>query len=77
MQGTHFRQIQFAPPPDPSLYLFDPLDEAIYHLSLKLAFQRQYRPQNPLPGEPTAFAVGPNRRAFIATEDQVYFAIMP
>jgi hypothetical protein len=77
MEGTHFRQIQFAPPPDPSLYLFDPIDEAIYHLSLRLAFQRQYRPQNPLPGEPTAFAVGPNRRAFIATEDQVYFAIMP
>jgi hypothetical protein len=78
MQGTDFRKMQFAPPPDPSLYLFDPLVEAIYHLSMRLAFQRQYRPFQPLLGEEvTAFAVGPNRQAFIATNDQVYVAIMP
>lgn len=77
MQGTHFNEIQYAPQPDPSFYLFDPLDEAIYHMSLRLAFQRQYRPLYPLPGDPTTFAVGPNRRAFIATADQVYYAIMP
>jgi len=78
MQGTDFRQMQFAPPPDPSLYLFDPLVEAIYHLSMRLAFQRQYRPSQPLLGEEvTAFAVGPNRQAFIAINDQVYVAIMP
>ncbi len=78
MQGTNFTQMQFAPPPDPSIYLFDPYDEAIYHFSMRLAFQRQYRPLQPLPAEEvTAFAVGPNRRAFIATDDQVYFAIMP
>ena len=77
MQDTTFRQMQFAPPPDPSIYLFDPSEESIYHFSLRLAFQRQYRPKNPLSGEPVAFAVGPNRRAFIATEEQVYFAIMP
>lgn len=78
MQDTNFSQMQFAPPPDPSIYLFDPLDEAIYHFSMRLAFQRQYRPLQPLLAEQvTAFAVGPNRRAFIATSDQVYFAIMP
>jgi hypothetical protein len=78
LQGTNFQQMQFAPPPDPSLYLFDPQAEAIYHLSLRLAFQRQYRPAQPLPGETVAaFAVGPNRQAFIATDEQVYVAIMP
>jgi hypothetical protein len=79
MQGTNFAQIQFAPPPDPSIYLFDPTDEAIYHLSMRLAYQRQYRPSEPLSlsDEVTAFAVGRDRRAFIATDDQVYFAIMP
>ena len=78
LQDTIFSQMQFAPPPDPSIYLFDPQDEAIYHFSMRLAFQRQYRPSQPLlADEVTAFAVGPNRRAFIATNDQIYFAIMP
>ena len=78
MQDTNFSQMQFAPPPDPSIYLFDPQDEAIYHFSMRLAFQRQYRPSQPLlADEVTAFAVGSNRRAFIATNDQIYFAIMP
>jgi hypothetical protein len=45
---------------------------------MRLAFQRQYRPSQPLLGETaTAFAVGPNRQAFIATDEQVYVAIMP
>jgi hypothetical protein len=78
MQGANFQQMQLAPPPDPSLYLFDPQAKAVYHLSLRLAFQRQYRPSQPLLGETaTAFAVGPNRQAFIATNEQVYVAIMP
>ena len=78
MRGANFQQIQFAPPPDPSIYLFDPADEAVYHLSMRLAFQRQYRPSSSLSGEEIhAFAVGPNRRVFIATEDQVYYAILP
>jgi len=77
MQDTSFDQMQFAPPPDPSIYLFDADDQAIYHFSMRLAFQRQYRPRTPLPGDATAFAVGQNRRAFIATEDQVYYAVMP
>jgi hypothetical protein len=78
MQGASFQQMQLAPPPDPSLYLFDPQAKALYHLSMRLAFQRQYRPSQPLLGEiATAFAVGPNRQAFIATNEQVYVAIMP
>jgi hypothetical protein len=78
MQGASFQQIQFAPPPDPSIYLFDPSDEAVYHLSMRLAFQRQFRPGMPISGEEIhAFAIGPNRTVFIATEDQVYYALLP
>jgi len=78
MQGANFGQMQFAQPPDPSIYLFDPQAEALYHMSMRLAFQRQYRPDQPLSGEKfTAFAVGPNRQAFIATDNQVYVALMP
>ncbi|MBU0510761.1 MAG: hypothetical protein KKD28_12355 [Chloroflexi bacterium] len=73
--GAVFSEIQFAPPPDPSLFLLEPDMRAIYHFSMRLAFQRQYRAQNPLPDGPvTAFAVGPNHQAFLAIGNQVYYA---
>jgi hypothetical protein len=77
-----FRQIQNTLPPDPSLYLLEPLQQAIYHFSLRnLAFQGQYLPdpQNSLPDRPaTAFAVDNIQRyLFLALGNQVYYAILP
>ncbi len=78
MDGTNFKQMQLVPQPNASLYLFDPDDQAIYHFSMRLTFHRQYRPTQPLLDDQIlAFAVDQNRRAYIATNDQVYFAIMP
>ncbi len=78
---TQFTQIAFTPPPDPSIYLFEPFQQAIYHFSLRLTFQRQYRPQV-LSGPPaslpaTAFAFTPNRTVLLAVGDQVYVAPLP
>jgi len=75
-----FSQIQFNPPPDPSLYFLEPETQAIYHFSLRnLAFQRQYLPEKPLEGgAATAFAHDPLKRLlFLAIGDQVYYAGMP
>lgn len=73
-----FNQIQFSPPPDPSLYLLDPETSAIYHFSLRLVLQRQYRPQETLAaGRATAFLVSTSRMAFLAAGNRVYFAALP
>jgi len=73
-----FDQILFSPPPDPSLYLLDPQNQAIYHFSLRLNLDRQYRSENELANGPaTAFAVSPTRLAFLAVGNQVYFAALP
>ena len=73
-----FREIQYAPPPDPSLYLLDPDTPAIYHFSVRLSFQRQYRSQSPLPeGPATAFTISPNRQIFLAIGDQIFFSPLP
>jgi len=75
-----FSQIQFNPPPDPSLYFLEPKNQAVYHFSLRnLAFQRQYLPETPLAGgAATAFAHDPMKRyLFLAIGDQVYYAGMP
>lgn len=73
-----FTQIQFAPPPDPSLYLLEPKSQAIYHFSLRLVLQRQYQPLQALSDEPaTAFAISPSRMVFLAIGNQVYYAALP
>jgi hypothetical protein len=80
-----FSQINLTQPPDPSIYLLDPLMQSISHFSKRLAFQRQLRPQDPLsidangkPASATAFAFSPdNRVVFLALGNQVYYAGMP
>ena len=73
-----FLQAQTTDPPEPSLYLFDPLVPAIYQFSLRLNLVRQYRPADELPeGIGTAFAVSPNRAAFLAIDNQLYIAFLP
>jgi hypothetical protein len=73
-----FDQIAFAPPPDPSLYMLDPQNRAIYHFSLRLNLDRQYRASQELPeGAATAFAVSPTRLVFLAIGNQVFYAALP
>lgn len=78
IEGALFTQAQFSPPPEPSIYLLDPTDRAVYHFSVRLTLQRQYRARTPLPeGAATAFVVGPNRRLFLAQGDRLYVAQLP
>ena len=73
-----FSEIQYNPPPDPSLYLLEPETPAIYHFSVRLTYQRQYQSQTPFPDGPaTAFSISPNRQVFIAIDNQVFFGPLP
>jgi hypothetical protein len=80
--GTSLSQVEYVPPPDPSIYLFDKNTNGVYHFSLKMNLHRVIKPlltgTNRLPKKlPTAFTVSPNRTIFIAFDDQVYVAIAP
>lgn len=79
MENAYFTEILFAPPPDPSIYLLDPDAAAVYHFSVRLTYQRQYRSRDPLPeGPATAFAISRgNRTVFLAIGNQVYYAPLP
>jgi hypothetical protein len=73
-----FSQILYTLPPDPSIYMLDPVNQAIYHFSLRLTFQRQFRPMTDLDeGKATAFTISSNRMIFLAIGNQVYFADLP
>jgi hypothetical protein len=77
-----FSQMTFAAPPDPSLYLFEPLTQAIYRFSPRpdsLTLQGQFRAtedqRQKMIGEPaTAMTMSPNRYLFLSVGNQVYFA---
>jgi len=75
-----FSQIQNTLPPDPSLYFLEPVNQSIYHFSLRnLAFQRMIAAENPLPsGNATAFFVD-NLQGYVylAVGNQVFYAVLP
>jgi len=75
-----FSRILYNIPPDPSLYLLEPVAQSIYHFSLRNpTFQNQYLPSAPQAGNnATAFAVDTfNRIFFLALGGDVYYARMP
>ncbi len=73
-----FEQLYFSPPPDPSMYMLDPKNQAVFHFSLRMTLQAQYRPIQNLTSTPaSAFAVSPTRIIFIAIANQVYNAALP
>ena len=77
-----FTQMSFAPPPDPSLYLFEPLTQAIYRFSPRpdsLTLQGQFRAgeaerQRMISDPATAMTMSPNRYLFLSVGSQVYYA---
>lgn len=78
IEGTSFARLAQTPPPEPSIYLLDPDQQAVYHFSLRLNLVRQYRAAEALPDQPaTAFGFGSNRTVFLALGNQVYMAPLP
>lgn len=79
IEDTFFSQIQFSPPPEPTIYLLDPNSQAIYRFSLRLTLDRQFRSHENLPeGPATAFTVNrSNHTVFLAIGNQVYYAPLP
>lgn len=75
-----YTQIQYSQPPDPALYLLEPINQAIDLFSLqRLTFQRRYLPASGLAGGPaTAFAVDSlNRTLFLAAGNNIYYGRIP
>ena len=78
---TNFTQLLLTSPPDPSIFILDANGTTLYHFSLKLNLQRLLRPTVTLDSrpdaKPTAFTIGPNRIAFLAFGNRVFYGIMP
>lgn len=78
VQGANFEQIQIGEPPQPALYLLDPVARALYRLSLSLGLDAQFQALAALPeGLATAFAVTPNRAILLAIGNEIYIGFIP
>jgi hypothetical protein len=73
-----FNQMFFSSFPERSIYMLDPQNRSIFYFSVLLTLQWQYQSQNTLAqGKATAFAISPNRMAFLAVGSNVYYAAIP
>jgi hypothetical protein len=78
IQDAVFNQIYFSSFPERSIYMLDPQNRSVYYFSVLLTLQWQYQSKNPLPeGKATAFAISPNRMAFMAIGNSVFYAALP
>jgi len=78
IQDAVFNQIYFSSFPERSIYMLDPQNRSIYYFSVLLTLQWQYQSKNLMPeGKATAFAISPNRMAFMAIGNSVFYAALP
>lgn len=66
--------MEYTPPPEPSLFFLDSLNNRVFHYSLRLVYQAQYMPQEPFPEDLTALTLGPLNDLYVAAGNQVYYA---
>jgi hypothetical protein len=78
IEDAVFTQIYYSSFPERSIFYLEPKNQSIYYFSVLLTLQWQYQPKVPLvAGDATAFAISPNRIAFLAIGNSVYYAAMP
>jgi hypothetical protein len=75
---ANFAQMQVSDPPQPALYMLDPVARAMYRFSLNLNLDVVFQSSTELPeGLVTAFAVTPNRAILLAFENDIYIGFLP
>jgi hypothetical protein len=66
--------LDYAPPPEPSLYFLDSTGKGVFQYSMRLVYQALYKPLEAFPDQPSAFTIGPPNDLFVAAGSQVYYA---
>lgn len=78
LEGVIFAQVQISEPPQPALFMLDPVARAVYRFSLTLSLDTQFQSSTPLvDGLATAYAVTPNRAILLAINNEIYIGFLP
>jgi len=65
-------ELDYSPPPEPSLYFLDLLSNSVFHYSLRLVYQGQFMPKELFEEEISAMTIGPPNDLYLAVGSQVY-----
>jgi hypothetical protein len=80
-QEARFNQMMVTQPPEPSFYVLDLNQSALYHFSVRMNLQRLLKPPAVWDTQPTkpisAFSIAPNRIVVVAFGDQIYYSPLP
>lgn len=74
LPGAPPTSMVYSPPPEPSLFFLAGQDNTIFHYSMRLVYQGQYKSNNPLEAPISAMTVGPPKDLYVGVGSQVYFA---
>lgn len=74
--GAVITEMLYSPPPEPSLYFLDAGGRTVFHYSMRMVYQGQYRPVEEFSGNPSALTLGPPSELFVAIDDQVFFSAL-
>jgi hypothetical protein len=72
--GADPLQMVYSPPPEPSLFFLDADTGSIFQYSMRLVYQGQYRPIEPLQDPVAAITEAPPSDLLLAAGGQVYYA---
>jgi hypothetical protein len=64
----------YSPPPEPSLFFLVGEDNTVFHYSMRLVYQGQYKPNTPFDSPISALTIGPPKDLYIGVGSQVYYA---
>ena len=65
-------EMDFSPPPEPSLFFLDTYGNKVVQYSMRLVYQGQFVPLQPFEDDITALTLGPPNDLFIAVGSQVF-----
>jgi hypothetical protein len=63
----------YSPPPEPSLFFLVGQDNTIFHYSMRLVYQGQYKSNDPFDAPISAMTIGPPKDLYIGVGSQVYY----
>jgi hypothetical protein len=73
LPGALLTQMDYSPPPEPSLYFLDAVEKAVYHYSMRMVYQGRLESNTDIPEHASAMTLGPPNDLYLAAGGQVYY----
>lgn len=73
LPGALLTQMDYSPPPEPSLYFLDAAGKAVYHYSMRMVYQGRLESNVDIPDQISSMTLGPPNDLYLAAGGQVFY----